>query len=795
MRRDKIFFLVIISLMLFISCSDDSSPTDSSNTTQTTEVLTPNENSKVDFFSHETGMLIFKEDLNLDHIEVGDIVVGGISDVVPEGFLRKVVSKREENGKTIFETEQATITEAIKNCSYSDTISLDSLEPKSIWYAKGVRKGDEKSKFGIDLNLGVLFYDQDGDSSTTNDQVKLEGSFKSKVGLKLDFNIALNTLKKFEIVAFLERETDLLTRIGEVEGFSSVDKNIAIYSYPSITLSTVIPVIITPTITLTAKSDGTIMAKASYSISGTEENIVGGLYENGSWNKVSSHTENLNYSNFEINGDLQFKAGVSLQLKTKIYGVEAVTIAENSYGKVKGETIINSTSMNLEYQLKVGKDLLLESLLDIFSNNLLEYALDWNLFENSLKEGVLILDYIPEAIISTPLDNSSFSYGEEISFSGYGEDAQDGIITENIAWESNIDGYLGSGTPLNINTLSIGDHNISMTVTDSDGYSDTASIGIKIEENGNLPPMVTINSPSNGSSFTIGDLVSIEMNAIDNDGAVEKVDLYLNNDLMISLTSSPYIYEWDTANFEAGDYSLKAVATDNNGSIGESPITIITLKEELIDNNLIFVEGGSFQMGDRLNEGYDDELPLHSVSLNSFYIGKYEVTQSEYEDLMGSNPSNFIGENRPVEMVTLYAVVEYCNKLSDLYGLERCYSGSGTDIVCDFSKNGYRLPTEAEWEYAARGGIYHTDNFRYAGCDEESELVDYAWYITNSENETHEVGGKLPNQLGIYDMSGNVFEWCWDWYDSDYYSNTPLENPHGPESGVYRIIRGGNWSF
>lgn len=156
----------------------------------------------------------------------------------------------------------------------------------------------------------------------------------------------------------------------------------------------------------------------------------------------------------------------------------------------------------------------------------------------------------------------------------------------------------------------------------------------------------------------------------------------------------------------------------------------------------------------------------------SFYISKSEVTQEQWESLLGRNPSNFKGSNKPVESVNWYDVIEFCNKLSEKKGFQKAYSGSGGNILCDFKANGYRLPTEAEWEYAAKGGS-QSKGFEYSGSD---DIDAVAWYLSNSASSTHEVGTKQSNELGLYDMSGNVEEWCWDVY-----------------SKSYRVLRGGGW--
>ena len=191
-----------------------------------------------------------------------------------------------------------------------------------------------------------------------------------------------------------------------------------------------------------------------------------------------------------------------------------------------------------------------------------------------------------------------------------------------------------------------------------------------------------------------------------------------------------------------------------------------------------------------LGDNVKSDNKEHKVSLSSYYIGETEVTQGLWQAVMGNNPSYFTSSlKNPVEQVSWFDCVSFCNKLTEkVMSKEDCvYTINGNSVQADFSKKGFRLPTEAEWEYAAMGG----EKTKYAGCNEDSELGGYAWYDSNSEYKTHEVGKKQANRYGLYDMSGNVWEWCWDWYSE----STPSEgkDPVGAVSGSYRVIRGGSW--
>ena len=190
---------------------------------------------------------------------------------------------------------------------------------------------------------------------------------------------------------------------------------------------------------------------------------------------------------------------------------------------------------------------------------------------------------------------------------------------------------------------------------------------------------------------------------------------------------------------------------------------------------MVRVEGGTFTMGATSEQGSDagdDEKPVHQVTLSPFSIGETEVTQALWKAVMGRKPAYFKGDNRPVERVSWEDCQKFIQKLNKMTGQR------------------FRLPTEAEWEYAARGGN-KSKGYKYSGSD---DLRSVAWYDGNSGSATHDVATKAPNELGLYDMSGNVWEWCQDWYDSEYYKNSPSSNPSGPSSGSVRVQRSGSWS-
>ena len=201
---------------------------------------------------------------------------------------------------------------------------------------------------------------------------------------------------------------------------------------------------------------------------------------------------------------------------------------------------------------------------------------------------------------------------------------------------------------------------------------------------------------------------------------------------------------------------------------------------------MVYVPAGQFVRGSE--QGETDEQPPREIRVDAFWMDRTEVTQEQYDKLVRGNPSHFKGPQLPVEQISWAEAALYCNVRSRTEGLEPCYDEQ--TAKCDFAASGYRLPTEAEWEYACRAGTRTPYSF---GSDARL-LKDCAWTAENSGKKTHPVAQKRPNAWGFYDLHGNVAEWCNDVYDAAYYQSSPAENPRGSEEGERYVLRGGAWT-
>ncbi len=233
-------------------------------------------------------------------------------------------------------------------------------------------------------------------------------------------------------------------------------------------------------------------------------------------------------------------------------------------------------------------------------------------------------------------------------------------------------------------------------------------------------------------------------------------------------------------------------------------LTLVTLftflsYSQVTKPKMVLVKGGEFYMGNDY-AGAVDERPEHLVKLSDFYLGRYEVTFDEFDLFCEAtgypkpDDGGFGRGKHPVINVSWIGAVKYCNWLSSRFGLKKVYEYREDTLgivitAVHWDANGFRLPTEAEWEFAARGGN-ESKGYPYPGS---AVLEEVAWFDENSGGHTHPVGELKPNELGLYDMLGNAFEWCWDYYSAKYYAESPEQDPKGPDKGAERVYRGGSF--
>ena len=287
--------------------------------------------------------------------------------------------------------------------------------------------------------------------------------------------------------------------------------------------------------------------------------------------------------------------------------------------------------------------------------------------------------------------------------------------------------------------------------------------------------------PNGGEVFVAGSDTIITWEGVGPDEPV-KIEYRMDD-------NKPWMKIADSAN--GLSYKWKVPKTPSDKCLARVTAEV---KSTVLDDNMVLIPAGTFQMGNTgAYSGNGNDKPVHAVTITrDFLMSKFEITQKQYELVTGLKPSYYKGDNLPVEQVSWYDAIAYCNKRSEMEGFEKCYSGSGDNIVCDWNANGYRLPTEAEWEYACKAGTttdFYNGSLTNPDCSPlDLNLDKIGWYCGNS-SKTHEVGQKDPNAFKLYDMSGNVSEWCWDWIYT--YGGSSETDPIGPYSGTSRTSRGG----
>ena len=778
LRLALTFVVVVMLVLTAVSCKKKPTEPEEIETVVADETVVLDETEAESIIEVTDDQIVLPAGTSPSVYQKGKVIVAGVSDAAPYGLLRKVESSSTQNGQIVVNTSQARLVDAFDQLDFHTTQSLKTTDiVSSEALTDGVRfVQDSKNPYNyhyiIDKEFNV------GNNVTMYIDGELDLTLGYELAAKISWRKGLHYIKAG---SFVTSDGDLELN---VDGAFNYQQSIELYqhSFGSVVFvvpaAIPVPIVLVPKMIIMLNIDAYGEAHVTATVT-TSASVEAGLeYQKPNWSSYCEKDLDFDYDIPVVDASVNATVDAGPRFEINLYGIAGPWA--HARGFLNLDADINATpwwTLTGGYVVDAGVHF------EVFDYG--ESATVPNIINHSV-----VLAQASQNQVAAPTFNppgGTYTSAQNVTIS---------CATPGVTIYYSTDG----STP-------------SIRYTKPINISSTTTLKAKATKSGWTDSQIasavyTINQPQTVATPTFsppgGTYISAQSVRITcaTSGATIRYTTNGSEPTTNSPTYSSPINVSSTTTIKAKGFK--------NGWTPSSTASATYTINAVPPGQMIFVPGGTFTMGDTRGQGYSDELPTHTVTLNSFYIGKYEVTQAEYSQYMPSpnwTSSYGLGDNYPAYRVSWYAILKYCNLRSMAEGLTPCYSISGSTnpadwgevpttsnstwnaVICNWNASGYRLPTEAEWEYAARGATNNPD-YLYSGSDDINAV---AWYTNNSGSSTHPVGTKAPNGIGTYDMSGNVWEWCWDWYSSSYYSSSPQDNPTGPASGSSRVQRGGSW--